>query len=344
MTSTPNARVLFNSIPKDYPVPGETTVYDASETIDPENVDLKGGFLFKLLVLSVDPYMRGRMREPDVESYAPPFHIGQPLDGYGIGIVTRSENSEVPKDRYVYGQVPYQQYTVFPKLNSEQMWILETHPDVPLTAYLGPAGMPGQTAFCGWKEFSQAQAGQVAFITTGAGAVGSVVVQLAKHDGLRVIASAGSDEKVEFLRSLGADVAFNYKTTDTREVLKQHGPIDVYWDNVGGETTDAALEHTKNDARLIVCGAITGYNGAPQPITKWDQIFARTLHIHGLLVFALLPKYVAQFYETVPPLIAQGKIKYREDVTKGLDKVGEVILAVQKGGNTGKAVVVVAEE
>lgn len=125
--------------------------------------------------------------------------------------------------------------------------------------------MPGKTADFGWKELSLAKKGEVAFVTAGAGPVGQLVIQLAKLDGLKVIASAGSDEKVEYLKTLGADVAFNYKTSKTAEVLDKEGPINVYWDNVGGETLEAAIDHAAVGARFIECGMISGYNNTGEP-------------------------------------------------------------------------------
>ena len=125
--------------------------------------------------------------------------------------------------------------------------------------------MAGKTADFGWKEFSAAKVGDVAFITAGAGPVGQLVIQLAKLDGLKVIASAGSDEKVAYLKTLGADVAFNYKTNKTAEVLEKEGPINVYWDNVGGETLEAAINHAAIGARFIECGMISAYNATGEP-------------------------------------------------------------------------------
>ncbi|KAF7349033.1 NAD(P)-binding protein [Mycena venus] len=335
MAPITNARVLFNSIPDEYPVPGETTVYDTAQTIDPDTVPLNGGFLVKTLVLSVDPYFRGRMRARK-GSYIGGFELGQPLDGFGVGVVLRSENPEVAVGKHMYGpRMLHQEYTVYPELG--YMQIIEKHPDLPWTAYVGAAGMPGQTSFVGWEEYSQAKSGEIAFVTTGAGGVGSIVIQLAKESGCKVIASAGSDEKVEFMQSIGADVAFNYKTTDTRAVLEKEGPIDIYWDNVGGEILDAALEFAAQNGRFI------GTTQA-RPIKNLSLVVGKCLHIHGFLVFPLLPKYSKEFYDTIPAKLASGEFKYTEEVTKGLDKVGDVILAVQKGTNKAKAVVVVAEE
>ncbi|KAJ7152351.1 hypothetical protein C8R46DRAFT_1179224 [Mycena filopes] len=339
-----NARVIFNSVPESFPIPGETTVYDTTPTIDIETVPLNGGFLVKTLVLSIDPFLRGRMRSPEKKSYAPPFEIGAPLYGYGVGVVVRSENPAVAVGKHVYGpHTSHQEYAVVAELGPTTQ-ILEKHPDLSWNAYVGAAGMPGQTAFVGWKEYSDAKPGEVAFVTTGAGPVGSMVIQLAKAAGLKVIASAGSEEKVAFMKSIGADVVFNYKTTDTREILAKEGPIDIFWDNVGGDILDAAIEHAAINARFLECGSISGYNNGQTPIKNMSMVVGKTLHIHGILVFRLFPKYAKEFYETIPAKLVSGEIKYNEEVTKGLEHVGDVILAVQKGTNKAKAVVVVAEE
>ncbi|KAJ7355252.1 hypothetical protein DFH08DRAFT_852009 [Mycena albidolilacea] len=342
MAPVTNVRVLFAAYPKDFPIPGETTVHDTSETIDLDSAPLNGGFLIKTLVLSVDPYMRGRMRRPEVKSYAAGFTIGAPLAGYGVALVLRSDNPDVAAGKYVYGIIPHQEYSIVPTM--EGLLFLEKHPKLPWTVFVGAAGMPGKTAYMGWKEYSHAKKGETAFVTTGAGPVGSLVIQLAKRDGLKVIASAGSDEKVQFLKDIGADVAFNYKTTDTREVLEKEGPIDVYWDNIGGEILEAALDHANIYARFLECGMIAGYNTGQKGITNLNQVISKSLTISGVLVFRLHAKYDKEFYDTVPAALAAGEFKYNEDVSRGLETVGDVILRVQKGWNTGKAVVVVAEE
>ncbi|KAJ7200281.1 hypothetical protein B0H12DRAFT_547447 [Mycena haematopus] len=342
MAPVKNARVLFTKVPKDFPVPGETTVQDTTQTIDLDSVPLNGGFLIKTLVLSVDPYMRGKMRSPDIKSYSAPFTIGAPLDGYGVGVVLRSDHSEVAVGKYIYGIILHQEYSIF--LDMQGLIFLEKNPKLPWTVFIGAAGMPGKTAYHGWKEFSHAKKGETAFITTGAGPVGSMVIQLAKRDGLKVIASAGSDEKVKFMKEIGADVAFNYKTTNTREVLAREGPIDVYWDNVGGEILEAALDNANIYGRILGCGMISGYNTGQQGVKNLSQAYIRSLTISGILVFRLQAKYDKEFYDLIPAALASGELKYSEDVSRGLETVGEVILRVQEGRNTGKAVVIVAEE
>ncbi|KAJ7343059.1 alcohol dehydrogenase [Mycena albidolilacea] len=301
-------------------------------TIDLQNAPLHGGVLIKVLILSMDPYMRGRLRAPEIES----------LEGYGIGVILRSETAGVEAGAHVRGILAHKEYIIASDITALE--VIERDPRLHWSAYVGAAGMPGETAFIGWREHSDAKKGEVAYISTGAGPVGSMVIQLAKQDGLKVIASAGSDEKVKFMKEIGADVAFNYKTTDLREVLAKEGPLDIFWDNVGGETLDAALEFSANYARIIECGQISGYNNAGQPVKNTGLIFAKRLHIHGFLVLDLSPKYTAAFRAEFVPKLASGEFKFTEDVTRGLDKVGDVMVAVQKGTNTGKAVVVVADE
>ncbi|KAF9470780.1 NAD(P)-binding protein, partial [Pholiota conissans] len=259
-----NGRILFNSVPTGFPEPGKTTIYDTTQTIDLESIALDGGVLIKVLELSVDPYMRGRMRDPSVKSYAPAFVIGEPTYGFGVGVVVRSENPAFKTNDHVYGILEHQHYII--KKDVSRIKVITNPNNLPWSTFIGVLGMPGRTAFMAWKEFSKAKPGETVFVSTGAGPVGSLVIQLAKKDGLKVIGSAGSEEKVQFMKEIGADVAFNYKTTKTAEVLEKEGPIDVYWDNVGGATLDAALEAASKGARFIECGMISTYNTGGEPV------------------------------------------------------------------------------
>ncbi|KAF7321166.1 PKS-ER domain-containing protein [Mycena chlorophos] len=344
MAPIPNGRALFAAIPKGFPVPGETIVYDATETID-LNVPLNGGFLIKVLALSIDPYLRGMLRPPEVSSYIPALTVGAPIVSAGVGVVLRSELADVAVGSYILGSFPHKEYFVAPSLGgTARIRILERDPRLPLSTYIGVAGMPGETAYMGWREFSKAKKGEVVFVTTGAGPVGSMVIQIAKNEGLKVIASAGSDEKVQFMKAIGADVAFNYKTTKVRDVLSKEGLIDIYWDNVGGDTLDAAMEHANAFARFIECGQITGYSTGVQPMKNPMLMVNKSLTFNGFMVRNLRAKHTESFFAEVVPKLADGTYKYTEDITPGLDKVGEVLLGVLKGTNTGKAVVVVADE
>ncbi|KAI0701954.1 alcohol dehydrogenase [Cytidiella melzeri] len=340
MAPVKNGKLLFNERPNGYPVPGQTTVYDDSESIDVDTVQLNGGYLLKTLCVSIDPYLRGRMR--DAKSYTAGFELGKPLFNFGVGVVLRSEyNGVKPGDHVYIRDMPFQQYNVRSDLNSAL--VIDNKYNLPWTLFVGMLGMPGLTAYCAWKEYAFAKKGETAFITTAAGPVGSFVVQLAKADGLKVIASAGSDDKVAWVKGLGADVVFNYKTANTAEILEKEGPIDVYWDNVGGETLDAALANAAMHARFIECGMIAGYNVPAAPIRNLMNVVARQIKMTGFLVTSIQEKYLDEFYRDIPKLIKDGKIKYTEDVTQGLEYAGHAMEAVQRGTNKGKAVVVVAE-
>lgn len=344
MAPVKNGRVLFNEIPTGLPVAGRTTVYDASQTIDLDSVPLNGGFLVKTLVLSIDPYMRGKMRDPSVKSYSPPYFTGEPLSNYGVGVILRSENAAVKPGSHVYSHAfLFQEY--FVANDASAFTVLENKENLPWSTYVGVCGMPGQTAHHAWREFAHPQKGDVAFVTTGAGPVGATVIQLAKKDGLKVIASAGSDEKVEFMKSLGADVVFNYKTEKTADVLQREGPINIYWDNVGGETFEAAINAAAPRARFIECGMISAYNGqAPYHVKNLFLIVGKQLKISGFIVMDLFAKHLAEFYREVPAAVARGEIKYLEDRKLGLEHAGEAIVDVQTGRNKGKSVIVVAQE
>ncbi|KAG9317021.1 hypothetical protein JVU11DRAFT_1203 [Chiua virens] len=326
MAPTTNARAIFNEIPTDYPVPGRTVVHDTTQTIDLENVPLNGGILLKTLVLSIDPYLRGRMRDLAVKSYnvsrrGTPSNMCDTgcqrhsrLQNYGVGVVLRSENPTFNPGDHVSGMLSFEEYSVVTHIEGFMITKIENKHNLPWSVFVGAVGMPGATAYSGWKEYAQAKKGEVAFISTGAGAVGSLVIQLAKRDGLKVIASAGSDEKVAFMKELGADVVFNYKTTKTSEVLEKEGPIDVYWDNVGGETLEAALAAAAKNARFIECGMISGYNIKPYPVMNLMQIIAREIKIYGLVVTSIHPKYKDGFDVEMPALIASGELKFKEDI------------------------------
>ncbi|KAG6806050.1 hypothetical protein H0H92_012895 [Tricholoma furcatifolium] len=145
------------------------------------------------------------------------------------------------------------------------------------------------------------------------------------------------------MKSLGADVVFNYKTTKTADVLKKEGPIDIFWDNVGGETLEAALDAAAVNARFIECGMISGYNTGGKPIHNMLRIIERSISMNGFVVLRMEHKFNDAFYATIPGKVAKGELKYTEDITDGLQKVGDVLLAVQKGENKAKAVIRVAE-
>ncbi|KAF9264322.1 NAD(P)-binding protein [Marasmius fiardii PR-910] len=322
MSPIRNARVVLKERPgpNDYPEPGKHVVYDSTPTIDVDNVPLNGGFLIKPLYFSIDPAIRIRIGQQSIFS---PHRIYN----FGIGVVLRSEHPEVKPGDHIEGSFNLEEYIIRKELKGLQVYqnlnrIDNVH-NLPWSVFVGVLGMPGKTSYYGWKEFARAKAGEVVYVSTGAG---TVVIQLAKRDGLKVIASAGSEEK----------------TTKTSEVLEKEGPIDIYWDNVGGEMLDSALIASRHKARIIICGAISGYNTGGEPVRNLVQIIYKGVTIYGLYVFEHDHKYREEFYKVMPELVAKGEIKYTEEVTVGLEKAGEVILAQQKGLNKAKSVVKVA--
>ncbi|KAG8744313.1 hypothetical protein FRC10_010385 [Ceratobasidium sp. 414] len=222
----------------------------------------------------------------------------------------------------------------------------------------------GKTAYYGMEVIGRPGAGETIYVSTGAGPVGSTVIQLTKADGLKVIASAESDDKVEYLESIGVDVASNYKKTKISDVLAKEGPIDIYWDNVGGESLEAAIDVCKNLARIVVCGAISAYNGERHTASRFAEFPLRpSLHSHCSLLqnASQIPtkRLIIQgfiqheletqvgnpqvFYEKMTPLVTSGKLRWNEQVYEGLEKTGDAILDVRKGDNIAKPVVEVAD-
>jgi hypothetical protein len=302
-----------------------------------------GEVQFRAVWMSVDPYMRGRMR-PDIKSYIPAFSLDQPLDGGVVGEVLDSKNPGFQPGDYVVGFMGgWREFATVPG-----MVLQKVDPKLaPLSAYLGVLGMPGLTAWVGLNEILKPQPGETVFVSGAAGAVGSLVCQLAKQKGARVIASAGSKEKCDWLTRVGgADVALNYHDYRTAgaltKALAAAAPdgIHCYFENVGGMHLEAALNLIANDARIALCGLISAYNATePEPgPPNLVNLLARSALMQGFIVskyLQLTPKFAAE----VGPLLAQGKIKFRESVYEGLDKAPDAFLGLFKGENFGKAVV-----
>jgi NADPH-dependent curcumin reductase CurA len=295
--------------------------------------------LVRNLFMSVDPYMRGRMNER--KSYVPPFELGKPLNGGAVGDVIESRARGFKPGDVVTSNFGWREYFVAsPKdLHSVSREIQ------PLSIYLGALGMTGMTAWAG-LNLVEIKAGDVIFISGAAGAVGNVAGQLAKLRGCRVIGSAGSAEKVRFLREeCGFDNAFNYKTDPVLEQLNREAPggIDIYFDNVGGETLEAALSALRMRGRIIACGGISGYNAeAPRPgPSNLSNIVTKRLTMKGFIVSDWLDRR-AEFEEEVGAYIKAGKVQNKETVAKGIDQAVPAFIGLFQGQNVGKMVVELA--
>jgi NADPH-dependent curcumin reductase CurA len=292
--------------------------------------------LVRNLFMSVDPYMRGRMN--DGISYVPPFELDKPLDGGAVGEVLESRAKGFEPGDAVTSNFGWRQYFIA----SPKELRLVSREVQPLSVYLGALGMTGMTAWAG-LNLVEVKAGDVIYISGAAGAVGSVAGQLAKLRGCRVIGSAGSMEKVMFLREeCGFDAAFNYKAGPVHEQLNLEAPdgIDVYFDNVGGETLEAALSALRLHGRIIACGGISGYNEEkphPGPSNLFNFITKR-LTMKGLMVRDWLDRQ-AEFEKEVGGYIKAGKVKHKETVVKGIDKAVGAFIGLFHGQNVGKMIV-----
>jgi len=287
--------------------------------------------------LSVDPYMRGRMN--DVKSYVPPFQIGEPLEGGAVGEVVESRSPDFQPGDKVLHMAGWRDEAVVP---AQALTKLPTIPGVEPQAFLGNLGLTGGTAYWGLLDAAQAKAGDIVFVSAAAGAVGSAVVQIAKAKGMTVIGSAGGADKVEFVRSLGADAVIDYKAgVPLVKALGEVAPkgIDVYFDNVGGEHLDSALALARKDARFAICGMIDGYNGRePTALRYLMRVIAMRIMLKGFIYTDYLPRN-GEFYGEMGPWVATGQVKGRDTVMEGLDKTPDAFLGLFSGANTGKMLV-----
>jgi NADPH-dependent curcumin reductase CurA len=295
-----------------------------------------GEVLVRNLFMSVDPYMRGRMNEG--KSYVPPFEIGKPLEGGAVGEVIESRTKEFKPGDAVTSNLGWRDYFIA----SPKELHLISRAVQPLSVYLGALGMTGMTAWVG-LHVGKVEAGNVIYISGAAGAVGNVAGQLAKIRGCKVIGSAGSMEKVKFLREeCGFDIAFDYKTGPVVEQLKVEAPdgIDVYFDNVGGATLEAALSSLRLHGRIICCGGISSYNDEkPQPgPTNLFNMITKRLTMKGMIVRDWLDRQ-GEFEKEVGGFIQSGKLKSKETVVEGLDQAADAFLGLFHGQNLGKMIV-----
>jgi len=287
--------------------------------------------------MSVDPYMRGRMN--DARSYAAPFELGKAMQGGAIGTVTASNAEGYAEGDLVRSFFGWREAFNAPAAAVEK---LDTR-GLPPQAFLGVAGMPGLTAYTGLLRIAQLKDGDTVFVSGAAGAVGSLVCQIAKAKGHNVVGSAGGAEKISFLKEIGVDHAIDYKVEDSlSRALHRVAPdgIDVYFDNVGGDHLEAALNNAKLFSRFAICGLISAYNdtGPPAGPRNFVQVLARSVRVEGFIVSNhadLEPAFLADLSDWVKA----GKVKWRETVVEGIAKAPEAFLGLFSGRNLGKMLV-----
>lgn len=327
-----NRQILLANRPKGLP---DESTFKLIETTIPELGE--GEVLVETHYLSVDPYMRGRMR--DAKSYAEPFKVGEPLTARVVGKVIESRDSRFAEGDYVRGTLDWADFTV---TNGDALE--KINPEVPITTYLHVLGMTGMTAYFGLLDIGQPKEGETVVVSGAAGAVGMVVGQIAKLKGCRVVGIAGSDEKVKFLKNeLGFDEVINYKTTtNLKEDLRKACPngIDVYFDNVGGEISDTVFFQLNFHARVALCGQIAHYNATE--VEYGPRFLSYLLTRSVLLKGFIVGDYKDRFEEGKRDLtkwFSEGKLKYRENIVDGLENAPKAFLGLFSGENIGKQLV-----
>ena len=306
-----------------------------SETISLKNDD-------EVLVtnkwISIDPYMRARMTER--KNYKPPFEIGKPMEGTAIGEIIESKSNNFKKGDFVLSEFGWRDNFI---ANSESLKKINPI-NVPIQTYLGPLGFTGHTAYIGLFRIAKIKPKQTILVSSAAGSVGSTVCQIAKILGCKVIASTGSDEKVEWLKKeIGVDHAFNYKKIDNLVLhFKDICPegFDIYFDNVGGNFLEAAIFRMKNFGRIVICGRISQMNATSpgEGLKNMAHVLVKRLTIKGFLIFDHYDDY-KDFENDMSNWVINKKIKWRETIVEGIENSPQAFLDLLNGKNIGKMIV-----
>ncbi|NIG56161.1 NADP-dependent oxidoreductase [Chitinophaga sp. Cy-1792] len=301
-----------------------------------------GEVLIKPVYYSVDPYMRGRMNA--AKSYIPPFEVGAPIESGAIAMVEESNDKGFQKGDYVMLQssrplMPWTTAAVYPATSLRKL-----DPSLPPTWYLGIAGMPGLTAYFGLTDIGKPKSGDTLVISGAAGAVGLAVGQIGKIYGCRVIGIAGGAEKVKMLTdNFNFDAAIDYKNNkDIKGAIASVCPngVDIYFDNVGGDISDAVMPNLNFHSRVVLCGQISMYNETEQPIGPRVQplMVTRSILMQGFIIGDYAPRF-GEGIKQLATWLHEGKIRNAETVTEGFDKLPEALLGLFSGKNSGKMIV-----
>lgn len=332
-----NRQILLNERPEGMPNQ-ETFAFTETETGELAQNQV----LIRTLYVSVDPYMRGRME--NTESYIEPYKLQEVIAGGVVGEVVDSKSAAYQKGDKVLGSYGWQTYYI-----AEETEIRKIDASIaPMSAHLGILGMTGLTAYFGLLKIGKPQAGETVVVSGAAGAVGSTVGQIAKIQGARVVGIAGSDEKCAYLENeLHFDATINYRTTDDlAEALKAACPskVDVYYDNVGGEISDAVLAQLNRKARVVVCGAISAYNLTKPDVGPRVQsiLIKKSASMEGFTVGDFSDSF-KEGAEQMAKWLTAGQLTYRETIREGFDSIPDVFLSLFSGENIGKLVVKVSD-
>ena len=328
-------RIALASRPKGAPV-AENFRLEEAELPEPG----QGEVLVRVIWMSLDPYMRGRM--DDVKSYAPAVQLGETMEGGGVGEVITSAHPDFAAGDIVVGRTGWASHAV-----CEGAMLRKVDPGIaPISTSLGVLGMPGHTAFVGLNDILRAKSGETIVVSAATGAVGSLVGQLARRKGLRVIGVAGGAEKCSYaVEHLGYELCLDHRDADLAAKLKEATPdgVDCYYENVGGKTLEAVLPRMNTFGRIAVCGMIAWYSGkgiedAMRLPAAWRAILTKRLRVQGFIIFDHFDRLPA-FLSEVGPLVKNGDIHYRETIAEGLENAPAAFLQLLEGGNFGKQLV-----
>jgi NADPH:quinone reductase len=335
-----NKRILLNSYPDGWVTEDNFTCDSQPVPGVPVN-----GVLIRNLYMSVDPYMRGRMTNS--KSYIPPFQIGKPLQAGMVGEVIESRNLDYAKGDIVSGMLNWEEYTLTNGSDSSGGKLKKVDPTIaPLSYHLGILGMPGMTAWVGVSILGVAKKGETLFVSAASGAVGSVVGQIGKNLGLRVVGSAGGPKKCAYLiDELGFDQAIDYKTiTNPFKAVQQACPdmIDVLFENVGGPMFEAAILNMNFMGRISLCGMISDYNKTLEEMEPGPRglmtLIGRNIKMQGFIVFNY-PEACNEWVEVASKWLSEGKLKYQETIAEGIESAPSAFISMFKGKNRGKQIV-----
>lgn len=326
-------QIILASRPKG--LPGKKTF--RTETLSlPELKD--GEVLVRGLYYSVDPYMRGRMN--DVKSYSPPYQVNAPITGGVVGEIEETRSEAFKKGDLITGMLPWATEFLAP---AKAIKKIDTS-IAPPSYYLGILGMPGLTAYFGLLEIGKPKTGEMVVISGAAGAVGVVAGQIAKLKGCKVVGITGSDDKIKMLKEeFNFDDVINYKTTpNINEAIKKvcPGGVDIYFDNVGGEISDAVISNINFHARIVLCGQISLYNVTERPVGPRLQpmLLTRSALMQGFIVSDFQSNF-SDGMQQLSQWVKEGKLKYEETIINGFDQLPQAFLNLFSGANKGKMIV-----
>lgn len=339
MTASVNRQVILKKRPQGLP---DDSCYEWRESPIPEPGPDQ--LLVRNVYMSLDPAIRGWM--DDRPSYFPPIELGEPMRATTIGIVVKSNAPGFEPGDIVQGLNGWEDYSVAPGEGFTAKLPVEL--GFPLTHFLSVLGPTALTSYFGLHDLGKPKAGETVLVSGGAGAVGSIVGQLAKLESCHVTGIAGTDEKCSWMQdTLGFDAAFNYRTRqhDLSAAIAETCPngVDIYFDNVGGPLLEAAIDHINDNARILLCGAISGYNSEeppPGPRNLW-QLIVKTARMEGFLIRDYLDQWAAGA-EALGPLVAEGNLKHREHIEVGLENATQAFLRLFDGSHEGKLIVDIA--